>query len=228
MTGATVTAARPWRQPLAGAQAGFVAQTLPVEAMLAELARSPELVAGTPYQSARWLDAWYTTLGARPNVAPLAVVVRAAADGRPALLLPLIAVRAGGLRTVEFADLGVTDYNLPILGPAAPGDRAGAVALWQAVRACLPPADLARLTKMPATLAGRANPLALLPGVAPAPVFGNLVEVGDDYLAWQQATLDGSVRNDLRRAARRFERHAKARYLRARDLATARRVYEDL
>jgi CelD/BcsL family acetyltransferase involved in cellulose biosynthesis len=223
-----VTAARSWQQLLAAARAGFVAQTLPVEAMLAELARSPELVAGTPYQSARWLGAWYAALGARPDVAPLAVAVRAAVDGRPALLLPLVAVRAGGLRAVEFADLEVTDYNAPILGPAAPGDRAGAMALWRAVRACLPSADLARLTKMPATLAGRANPLALLPGVAPSPVFGNLVEVGDDYLAWQQAALDGSVRNDLRRAARRFERHASAMYLRARDPATARRVYDDL
>jgi CelD/BcsL family acetyltransferase involved in cellulose biosynthesis len=228
MAAAAPTAARPRRQPLAGARSGFVATTVPVEAMLAELARSPELVAGTAYQTACWLGAWYTALGTRPEVAPLAVAVRAATDGRLALFLPLIAVRSGGLRTVEFADLGVTDYNLPILGPAAPGDQAGAVALWQAARACLPSADLARLAKMPAKIAGRANPLALLPGVAPSPVFGNLIEVGDDYRQWQQDTLDGFVRNDLRRAARRFERHPGAMFLRVRDLATARRVYEDL
>jgi CelD/BcsL family acetyltransferase involved in cellulose biosynthesis len=161
-------------------------------------------------------------------VAPLPVAVRAVADGRLALLLPLAAVRASGLRTVEFADLGVTDYNVPILGPAAPDDEAGATALWRAVRACLPSADLARFTKMPTTVAGRVNPLALLPGVAPSPVHGNLIEVGDDYRRWQQETLDGFVRNDLRRAARRFEQHAGAMFLRVRDLATARRVYEDL
>jgi CelD/BcsL family acetyltransferase involved in cellulose biosynthesis len=136
--------------------------------------------------------------------------------------------RRAGKCTVTFADLDLTDYNAPILGPAAPRDRAGATVLWRAVRRCLPPADLLRLAKMPAEIAGRTNPLALLPGVMASSLFGNVVEVGDDYQQWQHDALKGDVRAELRRAARRFEQHPGAAFLRVRDPATADRVYEAL
>jgi CelD/BcsL family acetyltransferase involved in cellulose biosynthesis len=216
---------RSW--PVAGVEPRFVARVVPVEAMLAALATTRELVAETPFQTARWLDAWYAAFRTDAAVAPLAVAVHSPM-GHSALFLPLVLTRAKGRRTIAFADLDLTDYNAPILGPAAPVDQAGATALWRAVGRCLPPADLLQLRKMPVEIAGRANPLALLPGVTPSSVFGNLVEVGDDYRQWQHDALKGDVRAELRRAARRFEQHPGATFLRARDPATARRVYEAL
>jgi CelD/BcsL family acetyltransferase involved in cellulose biosynthesis len=221
----TLATPRSWR-PRTDARPRFTAAVIPVETMLAEIAHAAELRAGTTFQSTRWLDAWYTAFRADAAIQPLAVAVQV--DGRPALLLPLAMTQAAGLRTIQFADLGVTDYNAPVLGPAAPDDRAGAIALWRVVRRCLPSADLVQFTKMPAEIAGRANPLALLPGVTPAPVFGNLVEVGDDYRAWQRTVLKADVRKELERAQRQFERHPGAAFLRVRDPATAHRVYEAL
>jgi len=43
-------------------------------------------------------------------------------DGEQAALLPLIRRRSKNISIVEFADLDLTDYNAPILGPAAPRD----------------------------------------------------------------------------------------------------------
>ncbi len=40
-----------------------------------------------------------------------------------AALLPLIRHRQSSLRIVEFADLNLTDFNAPLLGPAAPRDE---------------------------------------------------------------------------------------------------------
>ena len=76
-----------------------------------------------------------------------------------------------GIRIIEFADLDLTDYNAPLLGPAAPRDARAARAMWRDLLAALRRmpggADLIRLRKMPADLEGRPNPLALLDGAGP-------------------------------------------------------------
>jgi CelD/BcsL family acetyltransferase involved in cellulose biosynthesis len=207
---------------------GFIATATPGAAILADSFRSPDVRAATPYQTACWLQAWYAGFDASADVEPLIVSIRTASCDRLAMLLPLVVARSAGLRTIEFADLGITDCNAPILGPAAPSDREGAAALWEVVRRALPAADLMRLTKMPATVSGRPNPLALLPGAGPSPVHSNVVEIGDDFGEWQRMALRSDTRNDLRRAARMFARHPGAAFLRVRYGTAARRIYEDL
>ncbi len=44
----------------------------------------------------------------------------------------------------ELADLNLTDYNAPVLGPAAPRDTEGADNLWRALCAALDNIDLIR------------------------------------------------------------------------------------
>ena len=82
------------------------------------------------------------------------------------MLLPLIRRMHNGIRIVEPADLDLTDYNAPMLGPAAPRDAKAARAMWNDLRDALRRlpggADLIRLRKMPVELDGRPNPLALL------------------------------------------------------------------
>ena len=82
----------------------------------------------TPFQDFRWLDAWY---GAVRNVEPLIAVITDASSAEQVALLPLVRRTHRGLRVVEFADLDLTDYNAPLLGPAAPRDAARARLLWR-------------------------------------------------------------------------------------------------
>ena len=167
----------------------------------------------TPFQHPQWLDAWYGAFAGVDDVEPLLAVVTDAVTGEQAVLLPLIRRLQNGIRIVEFADLDLTDYNAPMLGNAAPRDAKAARALWRDLKAALRRssggADLMRLRKMPVDLGVRPNPLALLDGVSPCSLNGNMVVTGDDYDAWR-FTLERTVRKELERSWRVFTRDPAA------------------
>src|SRR4029078_2736917 len=66
--------------------------------------------AATAFQHPIWLHCLYTRLAPEAGAAPLVVVVRHRATGALAMVLPLLRIRRGPIRTVEFADLRVSDY----------------------------------------------------------------------------------------------------------------------
>ncbi len=169
----------------------------------------------TPFQDWQWLEAWYGAFAAIDSVEPLIAIVSSAATGEPAVLLPLIRRTHNGVRIVEPADLDLTDYNAPLLGPAAPRDARAARALWKDLRAALRRlpggADLIRLRKMPVETGGRPNPLALLNGAGPCALNGNVVTTGEDFDAWR-FTLERTVRKELERSWRVFTRDPAAAF----------------
>lgn len=169
----------------------------------------------TPFQNRQWLEAWYAAFANVDNVEPLIAIVSDAATGEQAMLLPLIRRRHKALRIIEPADLDLTDYNAPLLGPAAPRDAKSARAMWKDLRNALRRlpggADLIRLRKMPVELDGKPNPLALLDGAGPCALNGNLVTTGDDFDAWR-FTLERTVRKELERSWRVFTRDPKAAF----------------
>jgi CelD/BcsL family acetyltransferase involved in cellulose biosynthesis len=174
----------------------------------------------TAFQHPQWYASWYRAFAATDGIEPLIAVVSDAATGERAALLPLICRPVGGIRIVEFADLNLTDFNAPLLGPAAPRDDTGAWLFWRDLRTALGKwqggADLIRLRKMPLKLASRPNPLALLDDVGPSVVNGNLLTIGDDYEAWRYE-LDRKVRKELGRSWRVFTRDPSAAFKIARD-----------
>ncbi len=119
-------------------------------------------------------------------------------DGRTGDLacFSLVMRRIGPLRVIEFADLNLTDYNAPLLGPAAPRSRAEAIRLWRAVRRALPRADLIRLAKMEADQGQRPNPLTLLPGAVACALNGNVIRIDGDYDGWRRTGLEKTVRKE--------------------------------
>ncbi|GLS46356.1 GNAT family N-acetyltransferase [Methylobacterium brachythecii] len=181
--------------------------------------------AGTPFQESAWLGAWYEALGARAGLTPLLVTARDAASGEVAVRLPLVLLREGRRRTIGFADLDLTDYNAPALGPAAPRDAQGAAALWKAIRKALPRADLVRFAKMPLTLRGRPNPLALLPNIQPCALNGNVVVTGEDWDGWRRG-LEKTVRKELERSWRVFSREPETSFEIVTDPERARRIVD--
>jgi CelD/BcsL family acetyltransferase involved in cellulose biosynthesis len=145
-------------------------------------ARWNDAAQGTSFQHDHWLDAWY---GAFDTITPLIAIISDAATRRKLALVPLIRRVQRGVRIVEFADLGLTDYNAPILDCEAPADAAGARVLCQALLAALrrlpDGVDLIRLQKMPADVGGKPNPLVSLGSVGSCSLNGNLIQIGDDF-----------------------------------------------
>jgi CelD/BcsL family acetyltransferase involved in cellulose biosynthesis len=177
------------------------------------LARWNDISPPTPFQHPQWVAAWYEAFSAADGIEPLIAIVTDASTGEQAALLPLIRRRQHNIAIIEFADLDLTDYNAPLLGPAAPRDAKAAQALWRDLKTALRRlpgrADLIRLRKVAVDLDGRPNPLALLDEAGPCSLNGNIVTTGEDYDTWRY-TLEKTVRKELERSWRVFTRDPAA------------------
>jgi CelD/BcsL family acetyltransferase involved in cellulose biosynthesis len=165
--------------------------------------------AGTGFQSRQWFDAWYAAFD---SVSPLIALITDTVTRSDVALVPLIHSVRGGLRQIEFADLGLTDYNAPLLGPGAPRSeadmRAMCDSLVSALRQLPDGADLLRLQKMPTELASRPNPFIALGRKGSSSLNGNLIRVGDDFEAYR-----GTIKKmQLPRSLRAFQRFPGARF----------------
>jgi CelD/BcsL family acetyltransferase involved in cellulose biosynthesis len=186
---------------------------------------APRLSAGhrTAFQHGDWLGAWYDAFR---DVSPLIAIISYAATGRDIASVPMISRTRGGVRIVEFADLGVSDNNAPILALDASCDVDGAHAISKALvdglRALPDRFDLLRLKKMPAYVGGKPNPLVSVGRVGSCSVNGNLVLTGDHYGDYQASIK----RMQLPRCWRVFSRHAGARFEIATDVDHALRFLD--
>jgi CelD/BcsL family acetyltransferase involved in cellulose biosynthesis len=175
-------------------------------------ARWNETRSPAPFQDSRWIGAWY---GAFADVEAVIAVVTDARTLEQVALVPLVRRVRRRLHIIEFADLDLTDYNAPLLGPAAPRDTASAQAMWRELLAALARmqggADLIRLRKLPRDLDGRANPLALLEGTGRSAVNGNLVTTGEDFDAWRHS-LGRNARKGFLKSWRVFTREPRAEF----------------
>jgi CelD/BcsL family acetyltransferase involved in cellulose biosynthesis len=179
--------------------------------------------AATLFQRPGWLSSWYATVATAQKAEPLLVEVFVRDSGAHVMTLPLVRTEGNGLRRIEFADLGVTDYNAPILGQAAPSLREGAALLWQQIRKALPESDLIHFRKMPVSLKGRPNPLALLPGTHPSTCPGFSIAIPDDWELYLRS-LAKKFRKELGRSLRLFETAGDTRFCRIENVEQAERV----
>ncbi|MBR0725692.1 GNAT family N-acetyltransferase [Bradyrhizobium manausense] len=163
----------------------------------------------TAFQHGYWLGAWYQAFH---DVAPLIAVITDSATGKDIAMVPMFSHIRRGIRVVEFADLGVSDNNAPILACDASFDAAGAqaisAALVDGLRASPDRFDLLRLKKLPAYVGAKQNPLVSLGRLGSCSLNGNLVLTGDDYSDYQASIK----RMQMPRCWRVFSRHAGARF----------------
>ncbi len=171
------------------------------------------------FQNRIWIESWYETIGRAPSMTPLPIEVLDD-QGRLAALLPLVRIERNGRSEITFADEELTDYNAPLLGPAAPIDVAGAKRFWKAVRAALPPADLFALRKSPYHIGSAVNPFSLLPSAGLCAVNGNVVMVGESFADYHRG-LGKAVRGEFDRSWRVFLRNPGARFTHISDPAEA-------
>ncbi|RXH35529.1 GNAT family N-acetyltransferase [Bradyrhizobium zhanjiangense] len=173
----------------------------------------------TAFQHGYWLGAWYEAFH---DLAPLIAVISDAATGKDIALVPMISHVRRGIRVVEFADLGVSDNNAPILSLDADATDAIGKALIEALRALPDGFDLLRLRKMPAQIGGKPNLLVSLGRIGSSSLNGNLVLMGENYEDYQASIK----RMQLPRCWRVFSRHAGARFEITADVARAHELLD--
>ena len=105
--------------------------------------------AATAFQHPVWLHSLYTRLAPVAGAAPLVVVARHRATRALAMVLPLLRIRRGPIRTVEFADLRVSDYLAPVCSPDVFSQLLADSGACAEIQRLVRPFDLLRMTKLP-------------------------------------------------------------------------------
>ena len=215
MTALTNEAARPAARGRASQAAAFSVEFRDWNTVAGDWDAAYRHGHSTIFQHGRWLAAWYRAFAAQPGIEPLLATIRDRATGEVAMHLPLIRRQQNRIRIVEFADLELTDYNAPLLGPAAPREPKAAAMLWRELRLALrrlpDGADLIRFKKMPLQLQASPNPLAMLDGAGPCSLNGNLVTTGGDFNLYKRS-LKRDVRRVLDRSWRAFTAYPGAAF----------------
>ena len=181
----------------------------------------------TGFQTLNWLTVLYEELAPSHHALPRLVVVTERNSGEVCLILPLVVKNKRGLRVARFADLGVSDYGAPILGPAAPLKRRSIRRVWRAARSAMKDVDLIRLERMPAEIAGRPNPLITRRGITLARHTGNVIEIAttvEDFLR----ARGKKYRKEVERCSRLWEQEGTPHFERATTPAQIARGYSAL
>lgn len=182
----------------------------------------------TAYQRFDWIDLVLAHLAGSAQAEPIFVAVAEEGSGRVVALAPLVRLRRFGLRVLTWMDLGVCDYAAPVAAAGAVFDPDEAVALWAAVRAVLPPADLIQIERIPAHVDGVPNPLAGLPQARPMAMQASGVAIEGDPSTLLSRLCRPSTLKDLGKQRRRLERAGTVRFTRATTPAEIDDLFEAL
>lgn len=181
----------------------------------------------TGFQSINWLTVLYEDLAPAKRAMPRLVVVSERNSGEVAFILPLVILKKKGLRIARSADLGVSDYGGPILGPAPLKKRRSIRRAWRAVRHALRDVDMIRLERMPAEIGGLPNPLVTRPGAVPARHSGNVLVIDttvEDFLR----SRGKKYRKEVERCTRLWEKEGNPLFKRAMTPDEVARGYREL
>jgi CelD/BcsL family acetyltransferase involved in cellulose biosynthesis len=163
----------------------------------------------TPFQTAQWIQSWVSTIGAEPHVRPLPVIVYETAINRPIMLLPLVLNSA--LNKIEPVDLGMSDYNAPIVARDLELTQREMQEIWRAIKKILPPHNMVLITKIPAQMQNETNPLYIFKSADKSPLNGNILYIKATWHDYHWG-LERTFRKELERSWRVFEKHDQARF----------------
>ncbi|HET6390498.1 GNAT family N-acetyltransferase [Hyphomicrobium sp.] len=214
-----------WSRVLSSRNHRFIAEIFDGadDALAAYEAVEPGLAANG-FQTLDWLTVLYEELAPARKAMPRLVVVTERASGEVALVLPLLVKKEGILRVASFADLGVSLYGGPILGPARITDQGATRNLWRSVRRAMHDIDLIRFERMPAEIAGRPNPLRARAGVLPAKTSASALTVPDRVETYLRG-IGTKYRKEVERCHRRWQEESAPRFYRAETADEIAHVY---
>lgn len=190
--------------------------TVEVRSRLADVAaewRAFEAEAeGTVFQRFARLAHWHEHVGAAQGTEPVIVMVRDA--GVLLFVLPLAAERHGAVRKLTFLGSGLSDYNAPLVSPAAALTGERFRALWPAVLNALKAAarfDMIELRRLPPMVGSLPNPLLALPTVD-NPNRSYATALGTDWEDYHAAKRSAATRKRERRHLKRLAEEGDLRF----------------
>ncbi|MGL3110619.1 GNAT family N-acetyltransferase [Bradyrhizobium sp. BR 1432] len=161
--------------------------------------------AATAFQHPLWLHSLYTRLASHAGATPLIVVVRHRTTRALAMVLPLLRIRRGPIRTVEFADLRVSDYLAPVCSPTIFSQLLADESACAELPGLLHPFDLLRMTKLPDGRLPIENLLA-----APRRVSMDTNAYATVLIApfeqWRASAMDRSYQKELAKKYRQLQK----------------------
>ncbi|MFV0279323.1 MAG: GNAT family N-acetyltransferase [Rhodoblastus sp.] len=158
----------------------------------------------TAFQTRAWLQPWLDIVAPAHGAEPVFVLVSGYSDGAPKMLLPLCRRTWRTLRAIEFADLGASDYNAPLLANDFRPTPAQFAGLWAQIRARLPAADIVRIDKSPATVGEAPNPLADLPFMRRLSLGAWRLSLPGAREAYEREMLSAHARKTIKSKRRRL------------------------
>jgi CelD/BcsL family acetyltransferase involved in cellulose biosynthesis len=181
--------------------------------------------AATAFQHPLWLHGLYGKLAPGVGAKPLIVVVRYRASGTLAMVLPLLRLRRGPVRTVEFADLRVSDYLAPVCTAQVFSDLLQDENACLALRRLVKPFDLLRMPKLPDGRIPLENLLAAPRRVAMDTNAYSTVLFAP-FEQWRANALDRSYQKELAKKSRQLHKKGTVSFSCCEDAASVAEAME--
>ncbi|HWA80594.1 MAG TPA: GNAT family N-acetyltransferase [Acetobacteraceae bacterium] len=155
----------------------------------------------TGFQHPLWLDRVYARLVREKGAEPAILTGRAERDGRLVFVLPLVRRYYGPAAVIECPDMGVSDYNVPVIEPGLAGAISSDRTLRRKLSRALRPFLVSRLQKI---RADSVHQLSVLGGGHCAYMGFHAHEVGlaRSFAEWRARSLTQSFRRFLDRKRR--------------------------
>lgn len=183
----------------------------------------------TPFQTRAWLLPFYKILAPRLNAKPFFVTLRDTTTRRPAMLLPLCMRRRCGVDLIEFADLGVSDYNAPLIAKTFNPTPARWREIWRHIMAAFKGGAILRLEKMPRLIGDRLNPLIQpTQGLSAMRVASWGVSLPATMTDYNARILNPSFSKELEKKLRRVTKRGEIEYIVAQTQDEKRRAFDIL
>lgn len=168
-----------------------------------------DLYGRSAFQHPIWLSNFYKTIVPNRTSQPIIITIRQS-DGLLAAVIPMLLREKLGVKLLEPAELGVTDYCAPLINPDALKDDDFKAQIRLLYSDILPSHDVLRIQKI------RSEDLDLWQALFDFPhvqqdFSAHATPLADSHASWSSTALSSSMRKSLRRKRNKFERETDAK-----------------
>jgi CelD/BcsL family acetyltransferase involved in cellulose biosynthesis len=182
----------------------------------------------TAFQSYDWGGAWARAAERSGVATPAVIVVEDDVDDRPIMLVPLAVTAMGARRVATFFDLGVTDYNAPLVAADIAFGRLDTAEIKAGLKAILPDADVLHLDKMPYRVGRTRNPLVAFKGTSAMSLTACAAPIWGPWSSCRESILAPAFRVEMDDRWRRLNKRKPVRFVVAESAEQANDLFDAL
>jgi CelD/BcsL family acetyltransferase involved in cellulose biosynthesis len=179
----------------------------------------------TLFQHPIWLDQLYRRRAVDTGSSRVVVTVREATGAQLVVVVPLVLRRRRGMRWIEFADLGVTDYAAPVIDRIQADRVLADDTVPTSIRTALGRFDVLHVQKLKGSASATARLLAT-PTVRRLPYDGHPIALPPATEDWRAKLLDPSFARNLARRRKRLRPKGEIGFVQLSDPAEADALLE--